>query len=542
MMRITKLTLVAMVLMFGLTVSAQSVLDAKKYLFNGRNHLAKTTLEKIVESAPTNTEAVYWLSQVLFENKNSKAAVELLRKNMEGAKGSDPLLLVAIGQAELIDKKPDDARQRFETAISLTKAKNSLVLVAIGKANLEQGGDAAYGIEKLKQATTIKGFNEPIAYVYMGDLYRKLNDGGGAVSSYENALMLDPKLAIAKHKIGKIYLTQGNEQKDLFLGKFNDAVADEPTFTPALYDLYVYYFTRDVNQARKYFSLYKQHAEPGPALDYEEASLNFAAGDFKTAISKADELLKSQGDKADARLYRLKGYSFDKLGDSVQALVNMETFFQKATPDQINPDNYVIAAFNAAKVKSDPAKVNDYFIKAIDSDTALVNKIDFTKRAADFFKKSGDIAKSAEWLTKVLSINPKLSKVDLYNAGFENFKASQYQRADSIFTIYKTNFPNEVYGHYWSFRSLSAIDTTMELGLAIKDCENFIGVAEADKVKNKSTLIIAYGYLAGYAANVKKDMEGAIVYLDKIIAVDPNNQDAIKNKEIISKALTAPKK
>lgn len=541
-MRITKLTLVAVVLMFGLTVSAQSVLDAKKYLFNGRNHLAKTTLEKIVESAPTNTEAVYWLSQVFYENKHHKAAVELLRKSMEGAKGSDPLLLVAMGQAELIEKKPDDARQRFETAISLTKAKNSLVLVAIGKANLEQGGDAAYGIEKLKQATTIKGFNEPIAYVYMGDLYRKLNDGGGAVSSYENALMLDPKLAIAKHKIGKIYLTQGNEQKDLFLGKFNDAVADEPTFTPALYDLYVYYFTRDVNQARKYFSLYKQHAEPGPALDYEEASLNFAAGDFKTAISKADELLKSQGEKADARLYRLKGYSFDKLGDSVQALANMETFFQKATPDQINPDNYVIAAFNAAKAKSDPVKVNDYFIKAIDSDTAVANKIDYTKRAADFFKKSGDIAKSAEWLTKVLSINPKLSKVDLYNAGFENFKATQYQRADSIFTIYKTNYPNEVYGHYWSFRSLSAIDTTMELGLAIKDCENFIAVAEADKVKNKSTLIIAYGYLAGYAANVKKDMEGAIVYLDKIIAVDPNNQDAIKNKEIISKALAAPKK
>ncbi|MFN5422124.1 MAG: tetratricopeptide repeat protein [bacterium] len=541
-MRIMKLTFVAVVLMFGLTVSAQSVLEAKKYLFNGRHHLAKTTLEKIVESGPTNTEAVYWLSQVHFENKHHKAAVELLKKSMDGAKGSDPLLLVAMGQAELIEKRPDDARQRFETAISLTKAKNAMVFVAIGKANLEQGGDPAYGIEKLKQATTIKGFNEPIAYVYMGDLYRKLNDGGGAVSSYENALMLDPKLAIAKHKIGKIYLTQGNEQRDLFLGKFNDAVTDEPTFTPALYDLYVYYYSRDVIKARQYFNLYKQHAEPGPALDYEEASLNFAAGDFKTAISKADELLKAQGEKADVRLYRLKGYSFDKLGDSAQALALMETFFQKATPDQINPDNYVIAAFNAAKVKSDPVKVNEYFIKAIDTDTAVVNKIDYTKRAADFFKKSGDVAKSAEWLVKVLAINPKLSKVDLYNAGFENFKATQYQRADSIFTIYKTNFPNEVYGHYWSFRSLSAIDTTMELGLAIKDCENFITVAEADKVKNKSTLTIAYGYMAGYAANVKKDLEGAIVYLDKIIAIDPNNQDAIKNKEIISKALAAPKK
>jgi tetratricopeptide (TPR) repeat protein len=537
-----KLTIAVVLVIFGFTATAQSVLEAKKFLFNGRHHLAKTTLEKIVETTPTNSEAVYWLSQVMFENKKHHAAVNLLRKSMEGAKGSDPLLLVAMGQAELIEKKPNDARQRFETAISLTKAKNAMVMVAIGKANLEHGGDPAYGIEKLKLATTIKGFNEPIAYVYMGDLYRKLNDGGGAVSSYENALLLDPKLAIAKHKIGKVYLTQGNEQKDIFLGKFNDAVADDPTFIPALYDMYVYYYNRDVIKARTYFNLYKQHAEPGPALDYEEASLNFAAADFKTAIQKADDLLKSQGDKADVRLYRLKGYSYDKLGDSANALAMIETFFEKATPDEINPDNYVIAAFNAAKVKSDPAKVNEYFTKAIDSDTAVANKVDYTKRAADFFKKSGDVTKSAEWLTKVLYIAPKLSKVDLYNAGFENFKSTQYVRADSIFSVYKTNFPNEVYGHYWSFRSLSLIDSTMELGLAVKDCENFIVIAESDKVKNKSTLITAYGYLAGYAANIKKDLPTAITYLDKIIEIDPNNQDAISNKEIIAKALVAPKK
>jgi hypothetical protein len=35
----------------------------------------------------------------------------------------------------------------------------------------------------------------------------------------------------------------------------------------------------------------------------------------------------------------LKGYSFDKLSDSVQALAEIETFFQKAAAEQINPDN-----------------------------------------------------------------------------------------------------------------------------------------------------------------------------------------------------------
>lgn len=537
-----KMRFVIAALFLASAVSAQTVQEGRKLLLSQRYRSAKETLEKVVAGAPTNAEAIYWLAQVNFESKNASAAKEILRKGMEGANGSNPLLLVAMGQAELTEKKANDARQRFETAISLTKAKDASILTAIGKANLEDGGDYAYGIEKLKLAATLKNFNDPMAYVYMGDLYRKLMDGGGAVSSYENALLKDPKLAVAKYKIGKIYLTQGSEQKEIFLGKFNDAINDDPTFAPALYEMYVYYFFRDVVKATDYFNKYKPNADPGPALDYEEASLQFAAGDFKNAIAKAEALLTAQGDKADARLYRLKAYSYDKMNDSAQALAQLETFFQKATADQLNPENYYVAAVNAAKMKSDPAKVDNYFMKAINADTAVANKLDYAKKAADFFKKSANVAQSALWLTRVLGLNPKTSKVDLYNAGFENFKAGQFKTADSIFTVYKTNFPAEVYGHYWSFRSLSVIDSTMELGLAIPDCEKFISIAEVDKSKNKSTLITAYGYLAGYTANVKKDLALASSYLDKIIEIDPNNQDAIKNREILQKALAVPPK
>ncbi|NBO58820.1 MAG: hypothetical protein EBU73_07815 [Chitinophagia bacterium] len=537
-----KMRIVIAALFFTSAVAAQTLQDARKLLLSQRYRTAKETMEKVLAAAPTSPEAIYWLAQVNFESKNPAAAKDVLRKGMEGANGSNPLLLVAMGQAELTEKKVNDAKQRFETAISLSKAKDANILVAIGKANLEDGGDYAYGIEKLKLATTLKNFNDPMAFVYMGDLYRKLMDGGGAVSSYENALLKDPKSAVAKYKIGKVYLTQGNEQKDIFLAKLNGAVADDPTFAPALYELYVYYFFRDVVKATDYFNKYKANADPGPALDYEEASLQFAAGDFKNAIVKSDALLTAQGEKADARLYRLKAYSYDKLNDSAKALSFLETFFQKATADQLIPENYYVAAVNAAKMKSDPAKVDDYFMKAINADTAINNKLDYAKKAADFYKKTANTAKSALWLTKVLQLNPKTSKVDLYNAGFENFKAGEFRKADSIFTVYKTNFPTEVYGHYWSFRSLSVVDSTMEQGLAIPDCEKFISIAEADKAKNKSTLITAYGYLAGYTANIKKDLALASSYLDKIIEIDPNNQDAIKNREILQKALAAPPK
>jgi cytochrome c-type biogenesis protein CcmH/NrfG len=247
MMRYLKLVNLVVLLTIVGTGFSQTVQEGRRFMHVQRHRAAKEHFQKMVDQNPTNAEFIYWLSQAYFDNEDPKGADAVLDKYMQGELGSNPLLLVAKGQAEIAKNKAADARQRFETAISLSKGKNVEVFNAIGKANLEKGGDAAYGIEKLKLATAIKGFKDPFTYIIMGDLYRGLMNGGEAVKAYENALMVDPKNPIARHKIGKIYLTQGAEQRDIFLGKFTDAVADDPAFTPALYDLYVFYFSRDVN-------------------------------------------------------------------------------------------------------------------------------------------------------------------------------------------------------------------------------------------------------------------------------------------------------
>ncbi|WP_336518080.1 tetratricopeptide repeat protein [Pollutibacter soli] len=531
-----KTGLVAVVMLMSNLVFAQSVQEGKKFLYYERYQSAIDALEKALASKPGDPEAIYWLAQAYRENGDVPKATETLRKGMEGANGSNPLLLAGMGQMELAEGKTNDARQRFETAISLTKGKDINVLNAIGKANLEKSGDAAYAIEKLNQATLIKGFKEPDVYINLGDAYRKNSDGGGAVSSYQKAVALDPKYAEGEYKVGKVYLTQGSDQKDIFLQHFNKAVEIDPSYAPAYYDLYTYYFSRDVYKSKSFFEKYRAVADKGPALDYEEATLQFASGDFQTAITKADELLAKQGETADPRLYRLKGYSYDKLNDSVNAIKNLEIFFSKAKEGQIIPENYVTMAMLSAKFPDKQAQVDEFFNKAITSDTAQANKIDYVRKASDFFKKVGNQPKAAEWMSKVLVVNPNPGKVDIYNAGFENFKAQNYATADSIFKMYSDKYPNEVYGYYWKMRSLMLIDSTMEKGLAVPDAEKFISIAETDKVKNKSTLITAYGYLAGYNANIKKDFPKAIEYLDKIIEIDPTNPDAPKNKEILQKA------
>ena len=94
------------------------------------------------------------------------------------------------------------------------------MLNAIGQANADvntKTGDPNYAIEKLNLATQIKNFKNPYTYAIMGDAYRKLVDGSGAVTSYGKALGADPKFAEAKYKIGKIYLTQNNKEAFLLV-------------------------------------------------------------------------------------------------------------------------------------------------------------------------------------------------------------------------------------------------------------------------------------------------------------------------------------
>lgn len=533
-----KLGIVAVVLLMSNLVFAQSVQDGKKFLYYQRYNSAKETLEKVVAANPGNAEAQYWLGQTYIDLGQPEKAKEVYRKALETA-GSNPLLLAGMGHVELIEGKANEARQRFETAISLTKAKDVAVLNAIGHANADKKyGDADYAIEKLLLATQIKSMRDPDVYINLGDAYRKKNDGGGSVKAYQNALVMDPKFAEAKYRIGKIYLTQGKDQEDLFVQYFNEAIAIDPNYGPAYYDLYGYYFFRDVNKSKEFFNKYKVLADPGPALDYEEASLLFASGDNNGAIAKADQLLASQGANADARLYRLKSYSYDKLGDSINAIQNMETFISKAKDDQILSDNWLLAASLAAKFPEKQEKFDEYIKTAISMDTSQKAKVEIARKAIDIFKRIPNQQKVAQWSLELLNmVKPAPSKVDIYNAGFESFKAQNYLVADSVFDIYKAKYPDEVYGYYWSFRSLSVVDSTMEQGLAIPDCQRFVEIAEVDKVKNKSTLITAYGYLAGYNANVKKDFPVAISYLDKIIEIDPTNADAVKNKEILQKAL-----
>lgn len=520
------------------SVLAQNVEQGRRFLYYQRYQSAKDQFQKVLASNPNNIEATYWLGQTLIADKDSTAAKDLYQKAL-GTNGNAPLLLAGMGQIELMENKLNDAKQRFETAISLSKGTDINVMNAIAHANVQAPlGDANYAIEKLKaiQPQRKKDIRNTDTYLIMGEAHRKIIDGGGAVTAFTQALTMDPKLAAAKYGIGKVYLSQNNPE--YFLPAFQEAVQLDPNYAPALFEMYFYWFNRDINKAKDYFDKYLAVTDAKPSNEYEKTSIIFASRDFQGAANAAKAKITELGDKADPRYYKLVAYSYDELKDSTNAKSYLDQYFAKQRKEDFVPQDYVFRAKNLSKFPGNEAEAFQNYTTAVELDTAMQSKMTLMSDAATFAGQVGNYTEQANWLSRIYTTKKDPSNRDLYDWGYANYRAGNYASSDSIFCgIYKQKYPSELFGYLWCARSAQQMDTTMEKGTAVEPYKQLIAFADTaqDKEKYKATLIAAHGYLASYYANVAKEKDSAIAQLESIIALDPTNADAPKYIEALRK-------
>ena len=239
-------------------LKAQTIQDGMKHLYADRFKSAIGVFEKLLSANPNNIEATYWLGQAYFDMDNNAAARQLYEKAL-ATNGSAPLVLVGLGHADLLDNKTNDARQKFEAAITAATTKKGpdpIVLTAIGRANVDaKAGDFNYAIEKLLVAAD-KSEKNTETLLQLGNAYRKAKPGeggGDAYKSYKKALEINPAFAEASVRLAKLFETQKNWE--LVLEYLNDAVKRDPGFTPAYYELFYYYWFLKVKSQKLIFRI-----------------------------------------------------------------------------------------------------------------------------------------------------------------------------------------------------------------------------------------------------------------------------------------------
>jgi tetratricopeptide (TPR) repeat protein len=519
------------------SVVAQSLEEGKKFMYYERFKSAKEVFEKLVTAKPSDADAAYWLGQA-YLGLEDVASAKKTYQNAMAANATAPMLLAGMGHIQLLENNAAGARSNFEMAVNNSKSKDIEVLHAVGRANVNaKAGDANYGIMQMTKATTLKGFKDANLWVTIADGHMKNVNGGEAILALKNALLINPGLAAAKYKEGVIYESQKN--KEFFLPAYEAAIALDPLYSPAQYALYRYWYFRDVAKAEGFLNSFIAGIDPDPQNDYYKIDLKYASEKFADAVRMSDELINKVGvNVIKPRIYRLKAYSYYKLGDAANAKASIDEFFKKAKPEEVVPKDYEVLGDIMAATPGSEAQSYSYYEKAMEVDTSAENKAAYLQKAVDFAKKQKDKKATAYWLGKQYNTKKNPNNVDLYNLGRAYFDAgsdgdfSYYRSADSVFAIYETKYPDQAFGPYWRARSNWSIDTAMAGAMANPHFEKFIQLATTtkDSATFRQQVKIAYKYFIGYNIFVTKDYKKAIEFCDKVIAIDPADKEAPEYK------------
>jgi Tfp pilus assembly protein PilF len=492
--------------------------DGIRLLNYEKNKSARETFQKLVDASPQDPQAIYWLGQALLAtdggepSKEQIASTKALYQKGLGSIGSDPWLVTGMGHVELLERGDiNSAKQKFEQAITAstetkgkTKGKaNPAILNAIGRANAKVGsglGDNLYAIDKLNQAGQLDLTNADI-YINKAVNYLKMGgeNGGEAVKAYQEAVTRDPKSALAYYKIGKVYQSQNN--KELFEQNFDNAITADPSCPLPYFAYYLYYANKDVNKAKEYLDKYVANADRDPKTDYFVAEYLFRAGKNDESLAKIQELEKSAGGNEIPRLSILSAYNYDRKGDSLQAKANLEKFFANAPADKIEPSDYELAVKVLTKFPGSEAQAATYLEKAIATDTARINKLNYMQQGADMYAKAKNPTEQLIWMKRMVELKGTTTEGDYYRITAAALSAKDYPQTIDWAKKYMAAFPDKPQPYTFYRKAAIASDPDTTNGKGVEQLQYIDSIYNLNKDKYKKELFLNKYYTILYYIN-----------------------------------------
>ena len=492
--------------------------DGIRLLNYEKNKSARETFQKLVDASPQDPQAIYWLGQAILAtdggepSKEQIASAKALYQKGLGSIGSDPWLVTGMGHIELLERGDiNSAKQKFEQAITAsteTKGKskgkaNPAILNAIGRANAKVGsglGDNLYAIDKLNQAGQLDLTNADI-YINKAINYLKMGgeNGGEAVKAYQEAVTRDPKSALAYYKIGKVYQSQNN--KELFEQNFDNAITADPTCPLPYFAYYLNYANKDVNKAKEYLDKYVAYADRDPKTDYFVAEYLFRAGKNDESLAKIQELEKSAGLNEIPRLSILSAYNYDRKGDSVQAKANLEKFFANAPADKIEPTDYELAVKVLTKFPGSEAQAATYLEKAIATDTARINKLNYMQQGADMYAKAKNPAEQLNWMKRMVELKGTTTEGDYYRISAAALSAKDYPQTMDWAKKYMAAYPDKPQPYTFYRKAAIASDPDTTSGKGVEQLQYIDSIYSLNKDKYKKELFLNEYYTILYYIN-----------------------------------------
>ena len=542
-------------------VATSPLAEGVKMLNYEKNKSALNFFKEAYDKNPADGETSFWYGQaMLAQNYNGistpesiQKAKELYQKSLQ-AKGSDAWLLVGMSHIQSLEGADANAvKQNLEVAITSTlntkgkyKGKPSQDIInAIGYVFAELPisiGDHRYAIDKLKETISAYDVVNSSLYVNLGINYLKLGggeNGGDAVTAFQNAINADPKNAYAYYRIGKVYQTQNN--KESLDEYFNKAIAADPAIAPVYFSLYTYYAEVSTSIAKTNLDLFLQYADKDPIFEYFSADYLFRSGQFDLSLEKAKAMEAAGSLSIFPGLAVLLAKNYDKKGDTVLAKSYIEPYITNTTPDKLINTDYELAVKILSKFSGSQASLVANLEKAIAADTVKANKLKYYKLGYEMLEKSNMYTDELKWYANYSALRGAKDEVYYYKTTSIAINAKEGAIASSTAKEYVAAFPEKPNGYSMNVRAAKLLDTANNLGILFEAVNTQNEFLLKDVTKNKQTLINNYYTLIGYY-NETKGYENAVLMCDKVLELVPEDPTTLQAKALFVKNIEIIKK
>jgi cytochrome c-type biogenesis protein CcmH/NrfG len=515
---------------------------------------AKQVFESLVAAQPTSGENYFYLGYYYLNQRDWDNA----RKAFDAGKAAEPKnsYLNQVGLASILvgQNKVNDAKVEFDRILADTKNKNIDVMYRIAEAYTmyyilgkeeafnAANNDPAEAIRLIDaiQDRLVKDKKLPSAehYLVKGDAFLIKNDGGNAVTAYENAITQEPRNIKAKVKIGTVYL-RGKNYKET-QARYKEAIDLDSNYAPAQrkYGEYLIIGGQYKNASR-YFRRYLDKAEATPQVTLETAKLLFLSQDYEGAMKFTDEADR-KGVK-DNDIYRMRGYSNVEMKNYQQGIDNLEGMVRSGVKPYFMDDLYFGKGYQGLGKDSvaltyleraAPLDTNNNVYNIIhdirykqkrymDAANAAINSIQWKVKKAqtvgsgDYFKLAMDYYFTAAYINKADTIG----------------RPAMAMRADSMFA--KAIEINDKWPPFYinRARANNFIDYTGTKWLGAPYYEKFVATIETLRneknpfKEDKGQLFEAYKYLGGYHLSVTKDESKVKDLFTKAQEIKPDDAD-----------------
>ena len=534
---------------------AQTHKEGEEYYRAGQYSNAKELLQRNFNNPGTDKSVSdYYLGLIALQEGNSSEASKFFNDGVQ-ANPEYPFNYVGLGQLQLMKGDKKAAEEQFKMARSKTK-KNASLDIAIARAYYDVD-PVAYAKEIDKNVVQAQkdspkqgtAFTDADIYLFEGDRKKDQKDFGGAGNQYEMATTYNPNATEAYVKYADLF-TQVNPQ--YAINMLNNLLSINPTSALGQRELATaYYNAGKYQEAAKEYEKYVKNPNHFKQDEDRYAFLLFYGGDYQDGYNYATNLLKANPQNFTAQRYQfMNAAQIDSMKEQLLPMAENLVAAHKANPaNKFAPIDYILIGDELSSAGR-PEEAQALFEEAIADDP---ENPEYYKQLAMVYVKENNLPKASDTFQNYIAKRESPTYNDYVQQATFAFYAGEQKRsendtegatkyynmssenADKAFSM-SSQYPKplKIKGDIAKQTAPEDQVGSAAVPLYTEAIAVFEALSPNDQPRYASDAKEMYNYMGNYYLD-QKDLDSALIWFNKFLDLDPNNEPYRKFVEGLTK-------